>query len=176
MTFRTMMLTSAMTGSMAFAAFADTDTYSEKGHEIKAGDAAETSSVIDKDVYSENGQKIVTVGVESRTDADVIDGQDTWKRNEGAASTSSENILATAEPGTLVRAYNGETIGTVAYTTENDELGDVVFVNVAPEAGLPAELVGIQTEALQTVPNTEAIEYQSTMENLEREIINALSS
>ncbi|MEL7280771.1 MAG: hypothetical protein AAFY35_13810 [Pseudomonadota bacterium] len=176
MTFRTLMLTSAMTGSMAFAAFADTDTYSEKGHTIDAGDTAETTSVLDKDVYSENGQRIVTVGIEDRSNADVIDDQDTWKRNEGAASTSPENILATAEPGTLVRAYNGETIGTVAYITENADLGDVVFVNIAPEADLPAQVVGLQTESLQTVPNTETLEFQSSMEVLERKIIEAQNS
>lgn len=173
MTFVKLATAALFTSATALSAFAADDTISEKGKKMEdaAQVGAESTTVVDKDVYTRKGKTIVNMGVETRgsKDESVVDDV---ADNElsGAQRTEIENVLAIAEQNAEVWTASGEAIGTVAYTEDTGPDGHHVVVNVAPEAGLEADMLAFDAGSLKVVKTEDGLEYDTTMEYLRESV------
>lgn len=177
---RTIALAAALSTAGALSAYAQStvgDDVTNKGTELE--NAADVSSdgdtVVDVDTREVKGQDFVVVGAEKRADAGegVVDEVEQSEVDPGSDSTETENVLAAAEPGQIVRTVQGDPVGTVA-SKERYGDGYLVYVTADPAAGLQVPTVGIQVKSLQTVEEGTALEYAFSIEYLRERIAEAL--
>lgn len=174
MTFRKLVLATAVTSVSALAAYAADDGGTERQSQDNSGEDA---------IYQE-GQGTTASGQSANWSGATVEGGDVHaptaldlesKGDRESGVTVVDNILAEAETGATLTSVDDKVIGEVVSHEGDESAEHLIYVDVASDADLPAQRIGFEAGSLSVGENG-GLEYAMTLEQLRTAVAEKVAS